>query len=201
MKTEILKIKGDWQEVVDDCRATVKKSPLGKEPSETFKRKILIAEHDPIRDIEFKFRWENIPYWVAMHWKTHVWRSRVVSQRNDRQDRYDREKAPQDAPVDFIGDANAQHLIDTMRKRLCFQASPETREYAEDLKAVLHEIEPELSDVLVPNCVYRCGCPEMNRCGYWNKLIALTTGDIVTADIQTRYNEYNRIFWSGRSGS
>ena len=36
-KTEILKIKGDWQEVVDDCRATVKKSPLGKEPSEAFK--------------------------------------------------------------------------------------------------------------------------------------------------------------------
>lgn len=41
-KTEILKIKGDWQEVVDDCRATVKKSPLGKEPSTAFKKAILI---------------------------------------------------------------------------------------------------------------------------------------------------------------
>lgn len=203
MKTEILKIKGDWTEVLNDCRATVKKSPLGKEPSETFKRKILIAEHDPIRDIIVKFRWANIKYWVAMHWKTHTWRSRVDSQRNDRQDRYDREKAPQDAPVDFIGDPNAQHLIDTMRKRLCFQASPETREYAEDLKATLHDIEPELSDVLVPNCVYRCGCPEMNCCteAYFYKLIAKTTGDIVTADIQTRYNEYNRVFWSERRGS
>lgn len=201
MKTEILKIKGDWIEVLNDCRATVKKSPLGKEPSEVFKRKILIAEHDPIRDIIVKFRWANIKYWVAMHWKTHTWRSRVDSQRNDRQDRYDREKAPQDAPVDFIGDPNAQHLIDTMRKRLCFQASPETRGYAEDLKIVLHDVEPELSDVLVPNCVYRCGCPEMNRCGYWTNLIAKTTGDIVTADIQTRYNEYNRVFWSERRGS
>ena len=51
MKTEILKIKGDWQEVVDDCRATVKKSPLGKEPSYAFKKAILISEHSPIRDI------------------------------------------------------------------------------------------------------------------------------------------------------
>lgn len=197
-KTEILKIKGDWQEVVDDCRATVKKSPLGKEPSKEFKRKILIAEHDPIRDIIVKFRWANIKYWIAMHWKTHTWRGRVDSQRNDRQTRYDREKAPQDAPVDFIGDPNAQHLIDTMRKRLCFQASPETRAYAEDLKAALRDAEPELSDVLVPNCVYRCGCPEMNGCGHWNNLIAKTTGDIVTADIQSRYDLYNAIFYKNR---
>ena len=40
-KTEILKIKGDWQEVVNDCRATVGKSELGKEPSVSFKRKIV----------------------------------------------------------------------------------------------------------------------------------------------------------------
>lgn len=121
-KTEILKIKGDWQEVVDDCRATVKKSPLGKEPSTAFKKAILISEHSPIRDISVKFSWKNIKYWVAMHWKTHHWESRVDSQRNDRQKRYDREKAPQDAPVDFIGDANIQHTIDTWRKRLCRMA-------------------------------------------------------------------------------
>ena len=195
MKTTILKIKGDWQEVVDDCRATVKKSPLGKEPSTEFKKRILISEHSPIRDIVVKFRWEGIKYWVAMHWKTHHWESRVDSQRNDRQSRYDREKAPQDAPVDFIGDANAQHLIDTMRKRLCFQASPETRKYAEDLKITLREHEPELSDVLVPNCVYRCGCPELTPCGYWNRLVMETDGSILTADIQKRYDLYNSFFY------
>ena len=42
-KTKILKIKGDWEEIVNDCRATVKKPPLGKEPSEKFKKDILIA--------------------------------------------------------------------------------------------------------------------------------------------------------------
>lgn len=47
MKTELLKIKGSWEEVVDDCRATVSKPPLGHEPSDTFKRKILICRAQP----------------------------------------------------------------------------------------------------------------------------------------------------------
>lgn len=192
MKTEILKIKGDWQEVVDDCRATVAKPPLGKEPSNAWKEDILIAEHDPIRDIEVKFKW-IIPYWVAMHWKTHIWRGRTNTQRNDRQAKYDRRKAPQDTPVDFIGDANTQHLIDTFRKRLCFMAAPETRECAEDFKKELQNHELQISNVLVPNCIYRCGCPEPNGCG-WYKLMAELHPDLMSTDIKTRYATYNQLF-------
>ena len=193
-KTEILKIKGDWQEVVDDCRATVKKSPLGREPSKAFKKSILISEHSPIRDISVKFKWTNIKYWVAMHWKTHHWESRVNSQRNDRQSRYDREKAPQDALIDFYGEPNIQHTIDTWRKRLCRMASPETREYAEDFKRALHEVEPEWADVLVPNCVYRCGCPEPNGCK-WFDHVASKYLNLTSTDIQQRYDTYNEVFY------
>ena len=193
MKTEILKIKGDWQEILDDCRATVGKEPLGREPSQKFKREILLSEHSPIRAIEIKFRWRNIPYWVAMHWKTHKWESRTNTQRNDRQAVYDRGKAPQDSPVNFIGEPNIQNLIDTMRKRLCYQASPETREYAEDFKSELRKIEPEISDVLVPNCVYRCGCPESGGCG-WYEAMVKQVPKLASTDIQERYDEYNRIF-------
>ena len=194
MKTIILRIKGDWQEVVDDCRATVSKPSLGKEPSKEFKRKMVIAEHDPIRDIEVKFRWINIPYWVAMHWQTHIWRSRTNTQRNDRQDKYDRNKAPQDESVTFTGDANTQHLIDTMRKRLCKMAAKETRECAESLKRDLKPVEPEISDGLVPNCIYRCGCPEPNGCG-WYFEAAKRTPAIASIDIQRRYDAYNELFY------
>lgn len=196
MKTEILKIKGDWEEVVDDCRATVSKPPLGREPSDAWKASVLISEHDPIRDIIVKFRWK-LPYWVAMHWKTHTWRSRTNSQRNDRQDAYDRNEAPQGTEVEFIGDANCQHLIDTMRKRLCCQASPETREYAEDLKLTIKQVEPELADVLVPNCVYRCGCPEPNGCGWYREAIKRRP-DLASTDIPTRYIAYNKPFYGTR---
>ena len=193
-KTEILKIKGDWEEVVNDCRATVKRRPLGKEPSVAFKKAILISEHSPIRDISVKFKWANIKYWVAMHWKTHHWESRVDSQRNDRQSRYDREKAPQDALIDFYGDPNIQHTIDTWRKRLCRMASQETRGYAEDFKRVLHEVEPEWSDVLVPNCVYRCGCPEPSGCKWFDHMAARHL-NLTSTDIQQRYDTYNEVFY------
>ena len=202
MQTEILKIKGDWQEVVDDCRATVDKPPLGHEPSSEFKKNILIAEHDPIRDIEIKFRWSDIPYWVAMHWKTHIWRSRVNSQRNDRQAKYDRTKAPQDAPVTFTGDMNAQHGIDTMRKRLCYQASLQTRQLAESLKRKTRKSEPEISDSWVPNCTYRCGCPEINsKCKQWVRFVEWCQDgqgiDVRLVSIQERYDLYNKWFYRG----
>ena len=204
MKTEIIKIKGDWQEVVDDCRATVAKPPLGREPRGEWKTNILIAEHEPIRDIWVKWKWRGIKYWIAMHWKTHIWPSRVNTQRSDRTG-VERDKKPQDAPVDFTGDANAQHLIDTMRKRLCGCASKETREYAEDFKAALWEAQPELSDVLVPNCVYRCGCPEMRSCGIWQEILDFCAPDgyvlmVNIMPIKLRYAIYNEWFYYERRG-
>ena len=66
MKTKIIKIKGNWLEVVDDCRVTVGKESLGKEPSKEFKRGILISEHSPIRDISVKWKWVNMPHWVTV---------------------------------------------------------------------------------------------------------------------------------------
>lgn len=196
MKTEIVKVKGDWQEVVDDCRATVAKPPLGKEPSSDWKRFILIAEHEPIRDIWIKWKWRGIKYWVAMHWKTHIWPSRVNTQRTDRTG-VDRDHKSQDAPIDFTGDANCQHLIDTHRKRLCYQAASETREYAESFKRALFPIEPELADVLVPNCVYRCGCPEAKVNCEWDRFRAWCSEhnrSVESMTIRDRYAAYNEYF-------
>lgn len=193
MKTEIIKIKGDWMEVASDCRSTVGKPPLGHEPSTEFKRKILISEHSPIRDISVKWKWHNIKSWVATHWVRHKWECFVKTQRTDRTG-IDRDKLTQDAPVDFTGDANAQALIDTMRKRLCHTAAPETREYAEDFKRALRAIEPELSDVLVPNCCYRGFCPEMQSCGMWENIAKnLTKEDLLSWE--KRYGAYNERLW------
>ena len=195
MKTKILKIKGDWQEVVDDCRASVNKPPLGKEPSAEFKRGMMVCEHTPIRRISISFLWEGIAYWVAMHFKTPTWYSVCTTQRNDRQQRYDRGKAPQDASVNLTGETNTQHLIDTSRKRLCYQASKETREQWEDYKVTINdEVDEHLAWGMVPNCIYRGGCPEMNCCGYYNKLLKADP-DIGSHDIKARYDAYNKIFY------
>lgn len=166
METEILKIKGDWEEVVNDCRSTVHKPPLGHAPSDDFKRNLLISEHSPIRDISIKWRWEHLKSWVATHWTRHKWECFVRTQRSDRTG-IPRDDLPQGAEVEFTGEANVQALIDTMRKRLCYQASPETRKCAESLREEIRKYDPCIADVLVPNRVYRGGCPEMNRCNEW----------------------------------
>lgn len=201
--TEIIKIKGDWEEVVNDCRATVGKEELGKEPSAKFKKAILIAEHSPIRDISVKWRWKDMPHWVTVHWVRHKWEKFVRTQRSDRTG-IPREKLTQDEPQTFVGEANTQHLIDTSRKRLCFKASPETRKYAESLKIELRSVQPEISDVLVPNCVYRGGCPEMECCGFWQSFAdwSMKNADEIVffADIQRRYDLYNRCFYERKEG-
>lgn len=192
MKTKIIKIKGDWQEVVNDCRTTVGKDELGKDPSAKFKREILISEHSPIRSMSVKWQWVNIPSWVATHFSRHKWECFIKTQRTDRTG-IDRNKLPQDAPVIMTGEANTQHLIDTARKRLCMLASRETRKYMEDLKTALHNHEPEISDVLVPNCIYRGGCPEPGGCRWYETIVAIYP-KLASTNIQERYDTYNNLF-------
>lgn len=198
MSTKIIKIKGDWEEVVNDCRVTVGKEDLGKRPSSKFIKDILIAEHGPIRSLSVKWKWSNIKSWVATHFARHKWECFIKTQRTDRTGT-NRDELPQGSLVDFVGEANCQHLIDTSRKRLCYMASPETRERMESLKwEIKKEGEEELSDTMVPNCVYRCGCPELGGCGFWKKfmdewyLSHYDYRDI--ADIRKRYDFYNKIF-------
>ena len=144
MTTKILKIKGDWNEVLNDSRATVGKKFLTKEPSDDFKKKILISEHSTIRSISIKWVWKGLKSWIATHFSRHKWECFIRTQRTDRTG-IDRDQLPQGALVDFVGEANTQHVIDTSRKRLCFQASKETREAWEDLK-----IEIEKEDSFIP---------------------------------------------------
>lgn len=201
VRTEILKIKGDWQEVVDACRVTVGKESLGKEPSKLFKIKVLIAEHSPIRCISIKWIWKGIKSYVATHWSRHKWECYIQTQRSDRVGR-DTSKNTRDEPVDFVGEANPQHLIDSHRKRLCCQSDDNTRESAEDFKTTLRLYQPEVSFVLCPNCVYRCGCPEMERCprDLWSTLVAWCKEkhnvDIRKLSIEGRYRMYNEWFYS-----
>ena len=203
MKTKIVNIKGTWPEVLDRCRFTQGKEPLNKEPSKEFKRAILLTEHSPIRSIWFSWLWERIPHWVGVHWVRHKWEPLVRTQREDKTG-IPRESLSQAEPQDFWGEANVQHLIDTMRKRLCFQASPETRAYAESLKREIAEVEPEIAGVLVPNCVYRCGCPELSPCpyngtkaGFFHRAISWDL-ECGSSNLQKRYDAYERFFKEGR---
>lgn len=56
-------------------------------------------------------------------------------------------------------------------------------------KYELHKVEPILADMMVPNCVYRCGCCEMNCCGMVEKWLPFAKIDLT--NIEERYKIYN----------
>ena len=91
---------------------------------------------------------------------------------------------------------NKKFLINMERAQLCRQQEKEIVLYAERLKIALHLVEPELSDQMVPECVYRCGCPYEDGCGWFDK-IAANNPNITSTCISTRYKAYNEVFYGG----
>ena len=191
-------ISDSWTRVKNHCRTTVNKSFTDNEPTKEFKKKLLISEHSPIRLLEIDWTWENIKYWVSTEWSRHKFEKFITSQRDDRMiNEIPRDKKTQDSLVNYDGYANAQNTIDSWRKRLCYQATPEARNIAEEFKLELHKIEPEWADVLVPNCIYRCGCPEFSMCQakLWvNFLKWCNENNKNINSIQSRYDAYNEYF-------
>lgn len=156
-----------WGKVKQAARTTIHRKGEGLYPDDNWKKAILLAEHSPIRRIRFSWRWSGIKSWVSVHFVRHKigiehW---VRSQRTDRTG-INRDELPQGALVEHECEADAQALINISRKRLCTQASPETREAWEDVIEELSWHDPVLASVCVRECVYRGFCPEMYPCGY-----------------------------------
>ena len=167
MKVTLQDYRDCWQEVKNAAMNTVGKAE-GKYPTSEWKKKILRAEHSPIRLLEFTVRMDDLPYWVSVHLVRHkIGIEHFVStQRTDRTG-IDRTVLPQDAPVSHTIKVNAQALINISRKRLCMKASPETREAWQAVLEAIKEKEPEVYEVCVRECVYRGFCPQMQTCGYY----------------------------------
>lgn len=157
--------KNDWFEVKKRALVTVGKKAI-TEPNEEWKKSILRARHSPIRRLHFSFYIE-CPYWVSVHLCRHVHAQPYVkSQRNDRQSAYDRNFAQQNGTVCMIWDMNAEELMTIANKRLCAQASLETREVVQKMCDLVVERMPEFRGLLVPMCKYNGGvCHEMKPCG------------------------------------
>ena len=166
MKAKLLNYTDHWQEVKNAAMNTIGRE-TGKYPASEWKRKMLLAEHSPIRLLEFTVRLIDVPYYVAMHFCRHkIGVEHFVStQRTDRTGT-DRDKLPQGALVSHTMRINAQALINISRKRLCSQASPETRAAWRMVIDAIGEKEPEIKSVCVRNCIYKGFCPEMKGCGY-----------------------------------
>lgn len=166
MKIEITRVT-DWQRVVDAARFTQGKKSLGREPSDEFKKQMILSEHSPLRELEFDIKVYDIPYWVSNHFVRHVHAQPFVStSRPDITDsKISRHEMRQDDLVNLQLSLNAQEIINISKLRLCNKASKETREVWYDVIDELAIIEPYLASACVPQCVYRGFCPEPKSCG------------------------------------
>ena len=200
--------KADWIRVVNAARRTWGKNPIDHEPSDKFKREILLAEHSPIRLLEYDFTINDIRQWATVHLVRHHegCEKFVHTQRQDINeeieritktiiDIFEREGLLRDGwrerdylfqgqENDMDMTCNAQAFINISRKRLCKGCpSPETRMAWEIVINKLEEIDPILAEKCVPECVYRGFCPERKRCcGYVN-----------TEAYRKRLDEYRKI--------
>lgn len=161
--------EADWMECKRRALVTIGKEPVSP-PDSDWKHRILEARHSPIRYLRYSF-FIDCPTWVSVHLCRHVHAQPYVkSQRNDRQGEYDRNDAPQSAPVSMIYDVNAEELQVIANKRLCMKASLETRQIVQDMCNLAEEATPELHGLLVPLCEH-CGgvCHEMEPCGRYQR--------------------------------
>ena len=173
-----IKVLNGWKNTLDMARQTVNKDSTGKEPSDSWKRRMLLAEHSPIRELRFLIQFSAIKTWVSQHLARHDFGGEhhaidcaavqyVATQRTDRTN-INRDEQKQSHPVQHSMTVNAQDLINMSRKRLCENASKETREAWEDVKCGISLGDPQMADAMVPECIYRGFCPELKCCGFVN---------------------------------
>ena len=168
MNVVLKAIKGTWRDVADAARTTINMEEGIKEPSSKWKKNMLLAEHSPIRKIHINWKWYNLMSFVSVHFTRHKigiehW---VRSQRTDRTG-IDRNDLKQSELIEHECEADAQAIINISRKRLCNQASKETREAWLKFLNSFRVQENELYNACVPECCYRGFCPELKSCGYY----------------------------------
>ena len=167
MKAKLIGVAGTWRDVADAARTTVGMEDGTGEPSSKWKMRMLLAEHSPIRLLQFTVLLEDIKSWVSVHLVRHKIGIEhfVRTQRTDRTG-VNRDDLPQSSLVDHRIHANAQALIAISRKRLCMKASEETRMAWIRLLMAVEEADTHVAAACVPDCVYRGWCNEIKTCGF-----------------------------------
>lgn len=191
LKVKITQLVGwDWAKKL--TLRTVNKKAKNPYPTSQQKLEWLMAEHSPIKVVQWCIDIDNLRQWVGVHLLRHPFvLPYIASQRSDRVE--DKEKQI-DMVLSYIKDdiindpefkkeewrdyrlqgsindhsfvVNAQTLINISKKRLCRQASKETREVWNLVLDCVREQDKEMAAVMVPTCIYRGFCPELSCCGY-----------------------------------
>lgn len=169
MRIEIKRVT-NWSEALNSARFTQRKGEINGEPSITWKKKLIKAEHSPLRCVMYNIDMYDIPRFASDQYVRHKHAQPFVS--TGRSDVL-KENLPRSEQrmTDLYNTRlflSAEEIINISRKRLCNKAEAPTRMIWEAVLEELKKIDPELVNACVSNCIYRGFCPEMKSCGFAN---------------------------------
>lgn len=134
-------------------------------PSKMSLRQCYRAMHSNMRTQLFWIKMFDIKLSAASHFVRHV-----HAQPFQRSKRPDRDPNAQDlgrnTPTDLGLLVNAEEIVNISEKRLCFQASTETREIWQKTLELIEEVDPDLVKFCKKPCVLQGYCRESKPCGY-----------------------------------
>lgn len=95
----------------------------------------------------------------------------------------------------YLGKWSPKALFAMARQRLCYKAMQETRHFVEHIKKNLNDSSDFFLNAvgwaMVPECVYRNGCPFKKPCGFYEGFMATDKNNI-----KSRYDSYQH--WMGK---
>ena len=89
MKVKVVQ-ETSWKRALNAARRTVGKEPIDKEPSDNWKAMAIMAEHSPIKLVEYLISFSDLRQWVGVHLLRHEHTLPFIhSQREDRREDID----------------------------------------------------------------------------------------------------------------
>lgn len=159
--------RGSFRDVFDRARRTVNLEPSNRVVTSRAKRRLMLSEHSPIRDLTLCITLWNVPNFAVTHLLRHTVgvTPYIATNRDDRVKvkRRRRDKSQCElVSADFV--LNIQSLINMARRRCCFKSDEATVALFNEILLHVYECDESYKGLFVKECVYRGFCPEMEQC-------------------------------------
>ena len=126
MKITIEKTK-DWDLVYKTALFTQGKKPLQQYPTEKWKHKTVVAQHSPLRQLEFLITIEDVPNFIHTHISRHVHLQPYIQTMREDITGIPNDEITRRTPNNGTYIINAQEFIHVSHDRLCTKASADTK--------------------------------------------------------------------------
>ena len=191
IKTTIKTFDVDWMDIKEASMVTISKHAK-TEPDTLWKKKMLVAQHSPIRSSRIVWIWNQIPYSISTHFaRHHIGCEKYIGTQREDRTGVDRTTRSQMDLVPMRMEGNIQAILNISERRLCTCADNIAIKYWQSLLEEIRKYDEAVYWANVPQCVRCGGCIEgFSKCDFYNKLMQdISLEDQM--DVIKRYDIYN----------